>query len=108
MDFVKNYVDPFEYKNCILVNKEWNTIFKKVNHVTELYHKLNKEEWFSTFTHGLLKDHLLTTLELLKCFIDTLEIPKKPHNKLKYKYKLFHYFNIKSNPRLKFINLDGM
>ena len=108
MEFAKNYISPNEYKNCILVNKEWKNNFVKLNHVIELHYKLNKEDWFTTFAHNLIKDRSLSTLELLKCFIDTLDLPKKPHHKSKYKYKLYNSLMINTNPRLKFINLDGM
>jgi hypothetical protein len=107
MDFAKKYICPFDYKNCILVDKQWNADFISLNHIIKLHYKLNKEEWFTPFTHNLIKNRSLTNLELLKCLIDTLEeprkIPKKMHN-----YKLFNVLMIKTNPRLKFINLDGM
>ena len=107
MEFVKNYVCPFEYKNCILVNKEWNNNFVSLNHLIKLHYKLNNEEWFSPFTHHVIKDRSLSSLELIKCLIDTLDEPKK-FNKQKYKYKMINVIMIKTNPRLKFINLDGM
>ena len=107
MEIVRNYVCSSEYKNCILVNKEWKVAFLQLNHVTELYYKLKKEDWFTEFTHNVIKDRSLTTLELLKCLIETLEGPKK-FNRKKYKYKLYNNLMIKTNPRLKFINLDGM
>ena len=108
MESVKNYVCPYDYKNCILVNKEWNSVFMKLNHVTELLFLLKKEDWFTKFTYNVILDRSLSPLQLLKCIITTLEIQKKPYNKLKYKYKLFNNLMIKTNPRLNFINLDGM
>ena len=107
MEFAKKYIHPLDYKNCVLVNKEWNNNFGSLNHVIELHHKFKKEEWFTEFTHNVIKDRSLTSLELIKCVIDTLEeprkIPKKKHN-----YKMFNVLMIKTNPRLKFINFDGM
>ena len=107
MEIAKKYIHPLDYKNCVLVNKEWNNDFRSLNHVIELHHKLKKEDWFTEFAHNLIKDRSLTSLELIKCVIDTLEehrkIPKKKHN-----YKMFNVLMIKTNPRLKFINFDGM
>ena len=107
MEIAKNYISPKYYKNCILVNKQWSTDFAKLNHVIELHYKLKKEDWFTEFTHNVIKDKSLSSLTLIKCLIDTLEeprkIPKKKHN-----YKMFNVLMIKTNPRLKFINFDGM
>ena len=107
MDIVKKYVSPCDYKNCILVNKEWKSNFIMLNHLIQLHYKLKKEDWFTIFSHNIIKDHSLTSLEIIKCLIETFEEPKK-FNKEKYKYKMFNYLMIKTNPRLKFINLDGM
>ena len=108
MDIVKYYVSPYIYKNCICVNKEWKSIFLTMNHVSEFHCKLCKEGWFTPFTHNVVKERSLTTLELLKCLIETLEEP----NKIRYypfrPYKRITPILIKKNTRLNFINLDGM
>ena len=107
MEIAKNYISPLDYKNCILVNKQWSADFVTLNHITELHYKLKKEDWFTEFAHNLIKKRTLTTIKLLKCLIDTLEEPTKIPKK-KYNYKLFNVLMIKTNPRLNFINLDGM
>ena len=107
MEIAKKYISPLDYKNCILVNKEWNANFVSLNHIISLHYKLKKEDWFTEFTYNIIKDRSLTSLELVKCLIDTLEEPKK-FNKKKHKYKMFNVLMIKTNPRLKFINFDGM
>ena len=94
MEIAKYYISPEYYKNCILVNKEWNSEFVTLNHVIHLHHKLKKEGWFTEFTHNVIKEKSLSFLELIKCLIGTLEEPKKFPEKT-HNYKRFNILMIK-------------
>ena len=108
MDIVKNYIPPCEYKNCLFINKEWNTIFSSTKHLAELDYKLRYGGWITTFTKNLIKNQELSTLQLLKCLIETLEGPERTYYYAHRPYKMITPVHIKRNPRLKFITLDGM
>ena len=104
MENVKRYTDPKDYRNLILVNKEFYGVFKTMEHVVKLNKLLFKGGWFSIYTHQVIPD--MNFLDTLDCLIYSLEKQSK-------KYHLFHKVNgiiaskIKRSPTLKGINLLG-
>ena len=108
VDIVRNYIPPCEYKKCLFINKEWNTIFSVTKHLAQLEYKLRYGGWTTIFTKNFIENQEISTLELLKCLIETLETNKRTYHFTHTRYKMIIPNQIKRNPRLKFINLDGM
>ena len=111
MEIVKKYISPCDYKNCILVNKEWKSNFLEINHLIKLHYKLKNGSFFSKFTQDVIKKKQLSILEILKCLLEELsDEPKKNYEYRQLKFKPFNFITclkIKKNPRLNYINLLG-
>jgi hypothetical protein len=91
MEFVKRYIYPSDYRNLILVNKEFYSIFKYSSPYVQLNNLLYKGGWFSKYTHVVL--HQMNFLDTIKCLIDTLEYRSKVYPK--------HYVNWITRRRIK-------
>jgi len=105
MDFVKRYCYTKDYPNLILVNKEFYSIFKSMEHVIQLNHLLYKGGWFSKYTHDVI--HPIGFLLTMGCLIDTLENKSNPKIYLKHRINGINRIRIKKNPNLNCINLMG-
>jgi len=105
MDFVKRYCYSKDYRNLILVNKEFYSIFKSMEHVVKLNYLLYKGGWFSKYTHNII--HSIGFLLSIECLIDTLENKSFPKFYLLHKINSITRGRIKRNPNLNCINLLG-
>jgi hypothetical protein len=103
MDFVKYYIFPSDYKNLILVNKEFYSIFKYTEPVALLHHLLWRDGWFSIYTHAVIPT--MNFKEVIECFIETLETAKRPRWKLNYTIHRTTFNKIKRNKTLNPLNL---
>jgi len=94
---VKNYITPDDYKNLILVNKEFNEILSRENGSLILSSILQKDGFFEPEAKLFIKKEL-REIKLIKLMIDVLEdnyfyVVNEKMNKSKFRDRL-EYLNL--------------
>jgi hypothetical protein len=107
MDCVKRYISHSEYKNVLLVNKDWNSIFSDTG-AAQLVSCLRKGGWLDTETVMYLR--YINVFEALHILVESLEYGwyKRPLVMYRKPMTGITSFRIRKNHRLNFIDLMGV
>ena len=113
MEIVKMYISPCDYKNCLLVSKEWNVLFSD-NGSAQCVRLMKKGGLHNYDNLSLLViPKYIHGFEIIYVFIDILEhTPMYTFVNWEYLFKDYEpnrltILKIKRNPRLNCINLLG-
>jgi hypothetical protein len=107
MDCVKYYISLDEYKNLILVNKEYYQIFSNVKEPLMLSYILKKEGLFHRSAFDFIKKKL-NGFESIKLLIECLEVKTKFNEDRLIIYKPLNWCKcMQIKKRLNYLNLLG-